>query len=76
MKLAVAGAPGYIGDRLVPSLLAAGHQVVCLARTLRRPRLSGGDPRRRLAGRRYWYAVFPFHRLIFGLMARRNRRRG
>lgn len=33
MKLAVAGATGYIGSRLVPRLLAAGHQVVCLART-------------------------------------------
>jgi hypothetical protein len=26
---------------------------------------------RGLAGRLYWYAMFPFHRLIFGRMARR-----
>lgn len=29
----VAGATGYIGGRLVPALLDAGHQVRCLART-------------------------------------------
>ncbi|MFF8610385.1 SDR family oxidoreductase [Streptomyces sp. NPDC015346] len=29
----VTGASGYIGGRLVPELLAAGHQVRCLART-------------------------------------------
>lgn len=29
----VAGATGYIGGRLVPELLAAGHRVRCLART-------------------------------------------
>lgn len=28
----VAGATGYIGGRLVPELLAAGHEVVCVAR--------------------------------------------
>lgn len=33
MKIAVAGATGYIGSRLVPRLLEAGHEVVCLART-------------------------------------------
>ena len=33
MKIAVAGATGYIGSRLVPQLLDAGHEVVCLART-------------------------------------------
>ncbi len=33
MRVAVAGATGYIGGRLVPQLLAAGHEVVCLART-------------------------------------------
>ncbi len=29
----MAGATGYIGSRLVPQLLEAGHEVVCLART-------------------------------------------
>ena len=32
MRIAVAGATGYIGGRLVPRLLADGHGVVCLAR--------------------------------------------
>ena len=33
MRIAVTGATGYIGGRLVPQLLAAGHEVVCLARS-------------------------------------------
>lgn len=33
MRVAVAGATGYIGGRIVPRLLQAGHEVVCLART-------------------------------------------
>ncbi len=33
MKIAVGGATGYIGGRLIPRLLDAGHQVVCVART-------------------------------------------
>ncbi|MFI5804082.1 SDR family oxidoreductase [Streptomyces sp. NPDC051561] len=33
MRCLVTGASGYIGGRLVPELLAAGHQVRCLART-------------------------------------------
>ena len=33
MKVAVIGATGYVGGRLVPELLAAGHEVRCLART-------------------------------------------
>lgn len=32
MKIAVIGATGYVGGRLVPELLAAGHDVRCLAR--------------------------------------------
>lgn len=32
MKIAVTGATGYIGGRLVPQLLDAGHDVVCLVR--------------------------------------------
>ncbi len=32
MKVAVVGATGYVGGRLVPELLAAGHEVRCLAR--------------------------------------------
>ncbi|MGI9528561.1 MAG: NAD(P)H-binding protein, partial [Acidimicrobiia bacterium] len=33
MRIAVTGATGYIGGRLVPQLVADGHDVVCLART-------------------------------------------
>jgi uncharacterized protein YbjT (DUF2867 family) len=33
VKILVTGATGYIGGRLVPELLAAGHEVRCLART-------------------------------------------
>ena len=33
MRILVTGATGYIGGRLVPRLVAAGHEVVCLART-------------------------------------------
>ena len=32
MNVLVAGATGYVGGRLVPRLIAAGHRVVCLAR--------------------------------------------
>ncbi len=32
-RVLVAGATGYVGRRLVPELLAAGHQVRCMART-------------------------------------------
>ena len=33
MKVLVAGATGYVGGRLVPRLVAEGHEVRCLART-------------------------------------------
>lgn len=33
VKVLVTGASGYIGGRLVPELLEAGHEVTCLART-------------------------------------------
>ena len=33
VRVAVIGATGYVGGRLVPELLAAGHNVRCLART-------------------------------------------
>jgi uncharacterized protein YbjT (DUF2867 family)/uncharacterized protein YndB with AHSA1/START domain len=33
VKVGVIGATGYVGGRLVPQLLAAGHQVRCLARS-------------------------------------------
>jgi uncharacterized protein YbjT (DUF2867 family)/uncharacterized protein YndB with AHSA1/START domain len=32
MRILVTGATGYVGGRLVPRLVAAGHDVVCLAR--------------------------------------------
>lgn len=41
MKVAVIGATGYVGGRLVPELLAAGHDVRCLARNP--DRLAGVD---------------------------------
>ena len=41
MKVAVIGATGYVGGRLVPELLAAGHDVRCLARNP--DRLAGAD---------------------------------
>ncbi len=33
MKVAVIGSTGYVGGRLIPELLATGHDVRCLART-------------------------------------------
>lgn len=33
MRIAVAGARGYVGSRLVPALVAAGHEVVALGRS-------------------------------------------
>lgn len=41
MKVAVIGATGYVGGRLVPELIAAGHDVRCLARNP--ARLAGVD---------------------------------
>lgn len=36
MKILLTGSTGYIGRRLLPALLEAGHQVVCLVRDKRR----------------------------------------
>jgi uncharacterized protein YbjT (DUF2867 family) len=36
MKILLTGATGYIGQRLLPLLVAAGHEVVCLVRDARR----------------------------------------
>jgi uncharacterized protein YbjT (DUF2867 family) len=36
MKILLTGATGYIGQRLLPLLVAAGHEVVCLVRDPRR----------------------------------------
>lgn len=36
MKILVTGANGYIGTRLIPSLLEAGHEVWCMVRDARR----------------------------------------
>ncbi len=36
MKILLTGATGYIGKRLLPHLLEAGHTVVCLVRDPRR----------------------------------------
>src|SRR3954452_1445594 len=38
MRCLVTGATGYVGGRLVPRLLAAGHQVTCLTRSAQRLR--------------------------------------
>lgn len=35
-RILVTGASGYVGGRLVPRLLGAGHEVVCLARSPRK----------------------------------------
>ena len=36
MKILLTGANGYIGQRLLPLLVDAGHDVVCLVRDPRR----------------------------------------
>ena len=36
MKILLTGATGYIGQRLLPALAGAGHEVVCLVRDARR----------------------------------------
>ena len=46
MRVAVSGATGYVGGRLVPALLEQGHTLLCLARNPRKldDRLWRGDP--------------------------------
>src|SRR3954465_11958473 len=46
MRVLVTGATGYVGGRLVPALLDAGHDVVCLTRS--RSRLRGVPWRERV----------------------------
>ena len=36
MKILLTGATGYIGKRLLPVLIEAGHEVVCCVRDLKR----------------------------------------
>jgi len=36
MKILVTGATGYVGSKLVPKLVEAGHEVVCMVRNLSR----------------------------------------
>lgn len=46
MKILLSGATGYIGKRLLPVLLAEGHQVVCCVRDKGRFDVSGWDSER------------------------------
>ena len=36
MKILLTGATGYIGKRLLPALLEAGHEVICCVRDKKR----------------------------------------
>mgnify|MGYP006211912903 FL=1 len=36
MRILITGANGYIGQRLIPTLLEAGHELVCSVRNRRR----------------------------------------
>lgn len=48
MRVLVTGATGYIGGRLIPRLVAAGHEVTVLAREPRRFRLPQNTPQVRI----------------------------
>ena len=43
MKILLTGTTGYIGKRLLPILLAEGHEVICCVRDKKRTDLSNFD---------------------------------
>ncbi|HNP07049.1 MAG TPA: SDR family oxidoreductase [Cyclobacteriaceae bacterium] len=46
MKVLLTGATGYIGKRLLPVLIEAGHEIVCVVRDVNRFHLPGLDPQK------------------------------
>ena len=42
MKILVSGATGYVGSRLIPRLVASGHEVSCMVRDAARVSAAGG----------------------------------
>ena len=42
MKILVSGATGYVGSRLVPRLVASGHEVACMVRDANARAAAGG----------------------------------